>query len=359
MPEPTPTPTWRLARYRDGDEHAVLDLFRTVFGRARSLEHWTWQFKANPYGGPFVSMARRLTDDAVVGSYSVMPVKLNLMGKPVLACQSVDTAVHPDHRGQRIFEATATDCYAWCMDQKIEAVVGFPNASSYPGFMRSMGWKRIVFPTQHVLRLGIRNAVQTALGLPVLPWLAEWPYRAVRRGRLEAQRAALRRLTRGVTFRVEDRVPAGYEALWNAWRSQEVLSIWKDSAYLQWRYDGNPDHRFTYYSLVRGDQVTAMAVGVDLDQVLTLCELIVGARDVRMGQRLIAEIAARALSENQRSVSFLGADAGFYDDVFAGFGHARSYSNVFGGRAFKPGPLEESLPHPQNWTVTFGDGDFV
>ena len=22
-------------------------------------------------------------------------------------------------------------------------------------------------------------------------------------------------------------------------------------------------------------------------------------------------------------------------------------------------PLEESLPHPQNWTVTFGDGDFV
>jgi len=40
----------------------------------------------------------------------------------VRACQSVDTAVHPDHRGQRIFEGTASDCYAWCASQGLEAV---------------------------------------------------------------------------------------------------------------------------------------------------------------------------------------------------------------------------------------------
>ena len=93
MPEARNVRPWRVERYREGDEQAVLDLFRTVFGHSRSLEHWRWQFKDNPYGGPFVSLARREDDGTVVGSYSVMPVMLNVMGTAVLGCQSVDTAV--------------------------------------------------------------------------------------------------------------------------------------------------------------------------------------------------------------------------------------------------------------------------
>src|SRR5439155_2421485 len=122
MPEARNVRPWRVERYREGDEQAVLDLFRTVFGHSRSLEHWRWQFKGNPYGGPFVSLARR-EDDGTVGSYSVMPVMLNVMGTAVLGCQSVDTAVHPDHRGQRVFEQTASDCYAWCQSQGVQAVI--------------------------------------------------------------------------------------------------------------------------------------------------------------------------------------------------------------------------------------------
>jgi hypothetical protein len=351
----------RLERYRDGDEEAVLALFRTVFGKARSLEHWRWQFKANPYGGPFVSMARRESDGLVVGSYSVMPVKLNLMGRSVLACQSVDTAVHPDHRGQRLFETTASDCYEWGASAGLKAVVGFPNASSYPGFMRTLGWRRIAFPDQHVLRLGIGAALARRTGIPVLPSLADAGYRLQRRIGLGSQRALLRRLAgEALTFRVHDRVPAAYEALWNACRSLEVLSVWKDTQYVGWRYDQNPDHRFTYFAMHRdsGD-IAALAVGVDLGGVLTLCELMVEGRNVPVGRWLATEIGLRALSRGLRAVSFLGADQGLFRDVFEGFTHERSYANVFCGRAFDTQQLGELLPSAMNWTVTFGDGDFV
>jgi GNAT superfamily N-acetyltransferase len=360
MAEPRQVEEWRLERYRDGDESAVLELFATVFGKARSLEHWRWQFKDNPYGGPFTSMARRVRDNAVVGSYSVMPLMLNVCGKPVLACQSVDTAVHPEFRGQRIFEKTAVDCYEWCAASGLAAVVGFPNANSYPGFVRGLEWKRIVFPTHHVLRLSMALGLRRVLGAPVLASLFDAPYRLVMGMRLAGRLALQRRLAGGgVRFVTADAVPANYEPFWNAWRAQEYLSVWKDSKYLAWRYDRNPDQRFRYLCLERDGAIAAIAVATEIDGALVLCELMIGGRDVTLGRLLVGEVCAHARSRGLRAVTFLGHDAGITRDALEGFEHSVSYTNVFGGRSFVPGALAETLPHAVNWTVTFGDGDFV
>jgi hypothetical protein len=349
-----------LERYQAGDETGLLELFATVFGKSRSLEHWTWQFKRNPYGGPFVSLARRGRDRAVVGGYSVMPVMLNFLGRPVPACQSVDTAVHPDARGQRIFEKTATDCYEWCAGAGLQAVVGFPNANSYPGFVRSLGWKRIVFPTAHVLRLSLEGGLRKLSGIGWLSSPLDACYRLGMRLKLAGRLAVLRRgAGKAARFQVAAAVPAGYEQLWNTWKTQEVLSIWKDSKYFAWRYDQNPDHRFSYLYLTRDGEIPALAVAVEIDRALALCELIVGDRDVMTGRLLVGEICHHALARGLRAVRFLGHDAGLFDDVLEGFEHHRSYANVFAGRALAPGPIGEELPHADRWTVTFGDGDFV
>ena len=154
-------------------------------------------------------------------------------------------------------------------------------------------------------------------------------------------------------------MPPAYERLWNAWKNQEVLSVWKDSAYFGWRYDRNPDRRFTYYWLEREGEIAALAVGAEIDGALALCELVVRDREATVGRRLVAEIGQAALARGLRAVNFLGHDAGLFDEVFAGFERTRSFTNVFGGRVLQPGPLAEDLPHAANWTVTFGDGDFV
>lgn len=360
MAEPSPVETWRLERYRDGDETAILELFRTVFGKHRSLDHWRWQFRDNPYGGPFVSLARRTTDGAVVGSYSVMPIQLNSCGRPLLACQSVDTAVHPEFRGQRIFERTATDCYEWCASSGLAAVVGFPNASSYPGFTRGLAWKRIVFPIQYTMRLSVAAGLGRVVGSDSLGTLLDLPYRLSTGLRNSARRSAARRLAGGAArFGIGDQVPGNYEALWNMWRVQEYLSVWKDADYYRWRYDRNPDHRFRYFRLERGDALAALAVGTEIDGALVLCELMVGGRDVTLGRLLASEICGYAGSRGLRAVTFLGHDAGITADALSGFDRATSYGNVFGGRAFAPGPLADALPLAANWSVSFGDGDFV
>ena len=59
---------WDVEPYRPGDEAAILDLFRSEFGRERSLEHWRWQFLDNPYGGPFISLAWHRSERFLVGN---------------------------------------------------------------------------------------------------------------------------------------------------------------------------------------------------------------------------------------------------------------------------------------------------
>jgi hypothetical protein len=360
MAESTRTDSWRLERYRQGDERGILELFAAVFGKTRSSEHWIWQFRDNPYGGPFVSVAKTAGADRIVASYSVMPIQLNYLGRAIPACQSVDTAVHPDFRGQKMFEKTASDCYAWCAESGLQAVVGFPNANSYPGFVRGLAWKRVVFPTQYILRLSVGLGLKRLLGADWLAGVLDAIYGSWVRARLAMRGGMLRRLAAGGTsFVVSPTVPEGYEKLWGAWRTQEILSIWKDAKYFQWRYDRNPDCRFAYLHLTRAGEIVALAVAAEMEGALVLCELMVAGRDVATGRLLANHIARYALGRGLRAVTFLGHDAGLFADVLQGFERTVSYTNVFGGRVFVAGALADDLPHADNWTVTFGDGDFV
>lgn len=352
---------WTLERYRPGDEAALLELFATVFGHARSREHWNWQFRDNPYGGPFVALARSRNDGALVGSYSVMPLQLNVMGRPVRGCQSVDTAVHPDWRNQRVFERTARDCYAWCHEQGIEAVVGFPNARSYPGFMRTLGWRRAAFPRQYVLRFDVGRRAAQAFGLGSIAGVFDGLGRAGLGPRLAFRRSLVRRQAGGaIAAAFTSEVPTDYEQLWSMVRSQEVLSIWKDADYLRWRYDRNPDHGFRYLALRRGGELIALAVTTAVAGMITICEFLVRGRDGSVGRVLAHELARDAFEQGARGLEFIGSDIGFFDEAFEGFERRLSTANVFCGRAFgSEGPLAELLPHGENWTIAFGDGDFV
>ena len=350
---------WELERYSQGDERDMLALFKLVFGHERSLEHWTWQFAANPYGGPFATLARRRSDHLLVGQHVVMLYMLNVKGRPVRGCHSLDLAVHPDYRGQRIFDITARDCFEWCLGKDIQYVVAFPNASSYPGFVRTLGWNRILYPNRYTLRVGLSALPGKLKNVPLLGAAMDLVFRTAIRTGLEMRYVTLRSRAEGVSIGASATVPEGHDVLWDACRSQEVLSLWKDSVYFRWRYDANPNHKFTYLYLTRDNTIVALAVVVEVAGVTTICELLVRDRDVTLGRLLVTHACLRALERGQDKVRFLGRDVGFFDEAFEGFTSQVAFENVFVGRAFEDAELNALGSIPENWTVTFGDGDFV
>lgn len=84
--------------YRDGDEAAILDLFNRSFPHSpRSVEHFDWKYRLDPYGSRRISLTFD-ADNRVVGHYSGYSVPFRYDQKDVLAHQIGDTMTEPSIR---------------------------------------------------------------------------------------------------------------------------------------------------------------------------------------------------------------------------------------------------------------------
>lgn len=350
---------WSVDAYRPGDEHEILALFNSGFGQARTLATWYWRFRDNPLGGPLASVARRDSDGRLVGTYMCLPFRLNVSGRALPAAQVVDLVVHPDHRRQGMFERMARHSYEQLGALGYRAEVAFPNptAMSYPGFTRTLGWS----PLSTIRRTGAR----LDLGRPLrrllrLPWLANtanatWRVRLARA--LERRRRASAHA--GFEFRTSTAAPEGCDRLWDACRESQGLSFWKDAGYLRWRYDANPDHDFTYGCLTRAGELVALAVALERDDAVILCELLVAGRDPAAGRGLVAEMCGLAFRRRMRSISYYGHDDGYLASVLEGFSTAREAENVLVGHPLAGDARVAMSPAQARWTIAYGDADFV
>ena len=354
-----PGRSWGIEAWKPGDERAVLELFRAEFGRERSLAHWTWKFLENPYGGPFISLAWHRERRQLVGNQVLMPIPLCVHGRRVLAGHSLDLVVHHDFRRQGVFEHTGRHAIENLERHGGGAVVAFPNASSYPGFVRSLGWSRILEPTLWRLRLGVRHKLERRLGIAPVAAALDAIYRLVN------TRAALAGLVRGDAEREEgrvehgDRLPDGVDDLWERERGRQPFSLWKDREYLSWRYGRHPEQAFVYHGLLRNSRLEGLAISATIAGISHLCEFLVPDRDERVARRLLSAICAEAAARRVDEVHFLAHDSGWFARVFGGFDSAVAGENVFVGRSLESEALTAEMANPANWSLTYGDGDFV
>lgn len=344
--------TWGTRRYQPGDEHDLLALFNRAFGKQRSLEHWRWQFECNPYAPPTIIVARRDSDGLLAGSHVVMPIALNTSGARVLAGHTLDLVVHEDFRRQGLFETTARECFAWCLERGMRAVIAFPNAQSYPGFVRSLGWSRILDPQRWDRRTGLKGALGGAGWARALAWVPDFAWRQLARARLGGDPA----------WRVEWRngVPDDHDVLWAECAPELKMSLWKDREYLAWRYDQNPDHKFEYVTLRESERLRAVGVVLREAGRSMTCELLCPrAAGPVLGHALARAVCERALHRGDDRVSFLGHDDGHLASCLAGFQARPAPESVLTGRGLEDGPLDVLVREGRNWTVSYGDADYV
>lgn len=344
--------SWSTRRYQPGDEHDLLALFNRIFGRQRSLEHWQWQFARNPYAPPTIIVARRRSDGLLAGSHVVMPIALLAGGEKVLAAHTLDLVVHEDFRRQGLFETTARECFAWCLERGMRAVISFPNDQSYPGFVRTLGWSRILDPTRWDLRIGCSRALGASLIRRRLAALPDGVWRTVGRLRLAAPGAWSERLT--------NTVPPEVDALWTECARELQVSLWKDREYLAWRYDANPDHRFEHIGLWTGERLRALAVvHADRERIMICDWLAPRTEGPALARALVAAVCRDALARGADRVSFLGADDGRFSGAFRDFRSRPAPESVLTGRGLEDGRLDELVRDGSNWCLTYGDADYV
>jgi GNAT superfamily N-acetyltransferase len=123
-----------------GPEHfsAIRELYRAVRGNNRPEEFDRWRWYGAPDGACPIAIA--LDGTTIAGFYTLWPVRLRIGDRSVLGGQSMDTMIHPDYQGRGIFTTLAKACYEIAATRGFQVLYGFPNALSYPGFVRRLDW---------------------------------------------------------------------------------------------------------------------------------------------------------------------------------------------------------------------------
>ena len=89
--------------YLEGDEHEILALFIEVFKTDRSLDHWYWKFRDNPYGSHRICLGVS-GEREIVSQYAGYPVPFcstiedDTTPKYFLTVHIGDTFTHPKVR---------------------------------------------------------------------------------------------------------------------------------------------------------------------------------------------------------------------------------------------------------------------
>jgi GNAT superfamily N-acetyltransferase len=99
-----------------------------------------WQYFENPCGEAVIICARDKFSNALVAVYIVNPVEINFGIEKRKGALSLNTFTRKDFRGKGLFPIMAKACYESAKQKGAQFIIGFPNQSSYSGFIKKLGF---------------------------------------------------------------------------------------------------------------------------------------------------------------------------------------------------------------------------
>jgi hypothetical protein len=219
--------------YRDGDETAILELFARSFPHApRSLEHFWWKYREDPFGNGRISLTFD-DQERLVGHYSGYPVPFCADGRRVIAHQIGDTMtdVSVRHIGRgptSILGRTALHFYENFCEERVAFNYGFNVANIQRFSLRFLRSDRVEPVTYRVRDL------------------KEDPMERIPRAERWLRGYGLELLTEAGTELDElfDRAAASYR-----------FAVARNAAYVRWRYLDCPDIRYFVVAVRRWNRL--------------------------------------------------------------------------------------------------------
>jgi len=216
-----------------------------------------WKYIDNPFADHIpVFVAKR--DGEVVGGRGYMALEVKVAGDKILALQSGDLMVHPDHRRNGIFTALNDVCLSHYKDSEYDLFFSFPAENPRAGYLKT-GWQKVTLS-------GYVRPNWNLLEAPRNIFRLEDYYRRV----LEAKYLAKSRLN---TFRLKRSQDDGFierfetpliETLTELYQSRNLqrAHVERSAEFYTWRFS-EPLNKFSMYVgySAKGESKLAIIVG--------------------------------------------------------------------------------------------------
>ena len=157
--------TYRIAGQETAAEQ--LAIYNKVFSEAGKPENWLRKHYGNPASAE-PKLFGAFDGEKLVGINGFLEMNYAYGNVKFRVVQSCDTAVDPDYRGRGIFTKLIRSAEAEFRDQGYDAMIGFPNFNSHPGFLK-MGWLEMLRSSKLFLPANVRNMIRHMKGIDLTP----------------------------------------------------------------------------------------------------------------------------------------------------------------------------------------------
>lgn len=237
-----------IRSYMHGDEDSILPMFRRVFNADRTIEHWYWKFRDNPFGTHKIAVAVG-EDDVLAANYSGYPVPFySSVGGPeeFLSFQIGDIMTSPEFRSRglgltSVLSRIATYFYnEFCVDN-VPFIYGFITGKHKKFGERFLRYQYMSLVPYHVLDL-TKSSLK--------------PF-----GRIKS-------LMNGLSVEEVSGVASEYDLFFERVCDYYGMLVKRNSSYLKWRYLDCPDNVHRVFAVRRFGKLVGWSVFSNKEKVL-------------------------------------------------------------------------------------------
>ena len=223
-----------------------------------------WQYEANPAGETLSTFARDRQGGGLVGQFGVVPLRFSVDGEDCTAGLALNVVTDAALRGRGIFAGLGRAANERMAAAGITFAFALPNANSFPGFLRHLGYQDIGDVPLLARPVNVHRLVAKRLPLPGAGAIAGLFSRPFTKDLPAALPVA-----KGIEITRIDRFDARFDALWQRVRGRQRVMAVRDATYLNWRYRDIPLRRYECFAASEGDELGGYIV-LRLDQIAGL-----------------------------------------------------------------------------------------
>ncbi|SCY49107.1 GNAT family N-acetyltransferase [Alkaliphilus peptidifermentans] len=231
-----------VREYKIGDENQILELFNSTFNMNRSMEHWYWKFRDNPFNTSIIALAEE--DKHIIGQCTLLPSLMKIGDHNIMGGQSIDAMIHKNHRRRGYYEKLSLYSYELGMERNIPFRYSFPSPSTLEGIIRKLGGTLVCNIPVYIQIYNVNSFASIFIKNQGLARLLSQPLTAflkiIKRSKIK------KRLTYDI--KKVNEFDSSFDELWDKYKDMySNLSI-RSSNYLNWRIRNHPDIEYQVFS---------------------------------------------------------------------------------------------------------------
>lgn len=270
---------FRVRSYSEGDEQAIVAMFNEVFHTHRTMEHWCWKFRDNPFGSYRICLGQS-ENGVLVSQYA---------GYPVPFCSTLENPDHPT----RFRSLHAGDTFTHPSVRRIglgkTGLLARTTFYFYAAFLEGVVPFAFGFNTASVKKLGERY-MGYQFADPVSYWEKDLSSRSLKRPGFFSSLFSEYEVTE-VHF-----VDEAWDEFFDDVRSDYSFLVARDAAYMRWRYLECPDRIHRLFALRRKGRLVGWSVFSVKDDRILWGDALFDRRRLKGVSFLLHHVATQAFS---------------------------------------------------------------